>query len=151
MRTFIVCFFVDTDKAVETYSERVEAKDSGEAWDKAVAQARASGTSRTGHGVPDDDWGYATEVATIDLTDEIEKARTFIEQNADYNDIMAPLYTDLSRDDDENDLLLRFSLSNEPGEASYAVLKGGDTILGEIDLTDEAVAFIRPRIGGDPK
>jgi hypothetical protein len=66
-RPFIVCFFVDTDKAVETFSERVMASDSTEAWDKAIEQAKASGTSRTGHGVRDDEWENATEIDTVDV------------------------------------------------------------------------------------
>lgn len=62
---YTVVFFVDAEYHVERFVEEVTAPDPMTAFDLAVAQARASGATSTGHSVRDHEWASATEIATF--------------------------------------------------------------------------------------
>ena len=66
MRPYTVIFYIDTDKAVETFVEKVMANDASHAWDVAIWQARESGCSSSGHSIGDWEWDSATEIVTFE-------------------------------------------------------------------------------------
>lgn len=62
---FTVIFYIDADRAVETFAEHVTAADRVEAWELAVAQAKKNAGSSTGHDLSAQEWENATEIATF--------------------------------------------------------------------------------------
>lgn len=62
---FTVIFYIDGDRAVETFTEHVLAADPSDAWDVAKAQALESGASSSGYSLSEDDFEGATEIMTI--------------------------------------------------------------------------------------
>lgn len=73
MRPFTVIFYLDGDRAMETFVEKVEANDAADAWDVAVQQAKDSGCSSSGYSIGDWEWENATEIITLDGHHEASK------------------------------------------------------------------------------
>lgn len=65
-KPFTVIFFIDADKAVETFVEHVTAPNGSEAWEIAKKQALDSGCSSSGYSLDADDFEHATEIITLD-------------------------------------------------------------------------------------
>ena len=66
MRNLTVIFYIDADKAVETFVEEVTVKNISDALAAGVKSARASGSSSSGHQVAEYEWANATEIAILE-------------------------------------------------------------------------------------
>ena len=66
MKPFTVIFYIDVDRSMETFVEKVTAKNGSDAWDKAVKQARDSGCTSSGYSLGSWEWEGATEIITLD-------------------------------------------------------------------------------------
>lgn len=63
MKPYTVIFYIDTERAVEYFVERVIASTLQNAFDVAVQQAKYSGCSSSGHSIAEYEWESATEIA----------------------------------------------------------------------------------------
>lgn len=64
LHPYTVVFYIDADRAVETFAAYVNARDMSDAWDKAIAKASRAGGSSSGHAIPTSAWQNATEIVT---------------------------------------------------------------------------------------
>lgn len=64
-KPYTVIFYIDGDRAMETFVERVRAYNASEAFEAAVEQAKGSGLSSSGYPIPDWEWENATEIITF--------------------------------------------------------------------------------------
>lgn len=62
---YTVVFLVDADRSVETFVQEVDAADRAEAFDLAVAKARANGGTSSGRSLRDHEWAAATEISVF--------------------------------------------------------------------------------------
>jgi hypothetical protein len=65
MKPYTVIFYIDADYGVHTFVEHVTAADSSDAWDKAVAQAKAEQGGSFG-GIRSYEFDSCTEITTFD-------------------------------------------------------------------------------------
>ncbi len=65
LKPYTVIFYVDGDRAVETFVERVMAQNSARAWDAAVRAAKKDGGTTSGYSLDDHEWENATEIVTF--------------------------------------------------------------------------------------
>lgn len=64
-KPYTVIFYIDGDRAMETFVERVRAYTSDGAFVAAVKQAKDSGCSSSGYSIADWEWDNATEIVTF--------------------------------------------------------------------------------------
>jgi hypothetical protein len=77
MKPFTVIFYIDGDRAMETFVEKVEATDASDAWDKAIAAAKDSGGTSSGYSLGSWEWENATEIITLDGHHDASKDYAF--------------------------------------------------------------------------
>lgn len=66
MKRYTVIFYIDGERAVEPFVEKVMARDASHAWDVALWQAKESGATMSGNRLFDYEWDHATEVITFE-------------------------------------------------------------------------------------
>lgn len=64
-KPYTVIFYIDGDRAMETFTEKVEAENVSDAWTAAIKQAKDSGCSSSGYSIGSWEWENATEIITL--------------------------------------------------------------------------------------